>query len=122
MRLPQRRQTGARRKSAPSFSPIPISPAASRRPGGSPPKSTDEQAAAGLDRLSPDELSKFTDLNDAYRGRFGIPFIMAVKGKSKADILAAFERRLDNDPDAETQTALVEIDRIAALRLADILK
>ncbi len=85
-------------------------------------ESTDEQAAAGLDRLSPDELSKFTDLNDAYRGRFGIPFIMAVKGKSKADILAAFERRLDNDPDAETQTALVEIDRIAALRLADILK
>ena len=85
-------------------------------------ESTDEQAGAGLDRLSPDELSKFTDLNDAYRGRFGTPFIMAVKGKSKADILAAFERRLDNDPDAETQTALVEIDRIAALRLADILK
>ncbi len=46
---------------------------------------------------------------------------MAVKGKSKADILAAFERRLENDPDAETQTALAEIDRIAALRLADIL-
>ena len=53
--------------------------------------------------------------------RFGFPFIMAVKGRSKADILAAFERRLANDPEAETRTALAEIDRIAALRLKDIL-
>jgi 2-oxo-4-hydroxy-4-carboxy--5-ureidoimidazoline (OHCU) decarboxylase len=46
---------------------------------------------------------------------------MAVKGKSKADILAGFQRRLANDADAETRTALAEIDRIAALRLKDIL-
>ena len=46
---------------------------------------------------------------------------MAVKGNSKADILAGFERRLANDADAETKTALAEIDRIAALRLKDIL-
>ena len=46
---------------------------------------------------------------------------MAVKGKSKSDILASFERRLGNDADAETRTALAEIDRIAALRLGDIL-
>jgi 2-oxo-4-hydroxy-4-carboxy--5-ureidoimidazoline (OHCU) decarboxylase len=46
---------------------------------------------------------------------------MAVKGKSKADILAAFRRRLANDADAETTTALAEIDRIAELRLKDIL-
>jgi OHCU decarboxylase len=85
-------------------------------------ESTGEQASAGLDRLSPDELKRFTDHNDAYRGRFGMPFIMAVKGKSKADILAAFEKRLANDADAETRTALGEIDRIAALRLQDILK
>ena len=52
-------------------------------------ESTGEQASAGLDRLSPDELAKFTELNDAYRSRFGFPFIMAVKGKSKAEILAA---------------------------------
>ncbi|MBV8441112.1 MAG: allantoinase PuuE [Hyphomicrobiales bacterium] len=84
-------------------------------------ESTGEQASAGLDRLIPDELAKFTTLNESYRDRFGFPFIMAVKGKSKADILASFERRLDNSPGAEAATALAEIDRIAALRLKDIL-
>ena len=84
-------------------------------------ESTSEQASAGLDRLSPDESLQFSALNDAYRARFGFPFIMAVKGKSKADILAAFQRRLANDVDAETRTALAEIDRIAALRLKEIL-
>ena len=84
-------------------------------------ESTKEQASAGLDRLTPDEVAKFASLNDAYTARFGFPFIMAVKGKSKAHILAAFEARLVNDADAETRTALAEIDRIAALRLKDIL-
>ena len=84
-------------------------------------ESTREQASAGLDRLTPDELRQFGELNDAYRARFGFPFIMAVKGKSTADILAAFRARLANDADAETKTALAEIDRIAALRLKDIL-
>ena len=83
--------------------------------------STREQASAGLDRLTPEELRQFGELNDAYRARFGFPFIMAVKGKSTADILAAFRGRLANDADAETTTALAEIDRIAALRLKDIL-
>jgi OHCU decarboxylase len=83
--------------------------------------STREQASAGLDRLTPEELRQFTELNDAYRARFGFPFIMAVRAKSKADILAAFRRRLANDADAEAKTALAEIDRIAALRLKDIL-
>ena len=85
------------------------------------PESTREQASAGLDRLASEELRKFGALNDAYRARFGMPFIMAVKGRSKADILAAFERRLMNDADAETKTALREIDAIAAHRLKDIL-
>jgi OHCU decarboxylase len=85
------------------------------------PQSTREQASAGLDRLAPEELRQFRELNDAYRARFGTPFIMAVRGKSKADILAAFQRRLANDADAETRTALAEIDEIAALRLKDIL-
>ncbi len=84
-------------------------------------ESAGEQAGAGLDRLTPEELRQFAALNDAYRARFGFPFIMAVKGKSKADILAAFERRLANEAGAETKTALAEIDRIAALRLKDIL-
>jgi OHCU decarboxylase len=84
-------------------------------------ESTEEQASAGLDRLSQHEIDKFTALNQAYRARFGLPFIMAVKDKSKGDILAGFERRLHNDADAEIRTALAEIDRIAALRLKDAL-
>ncbi len=52
------------------------------------PESTDEQASAGLDRLTPDERARFTALNDAYKERFGIPFIIAVKGLTKAEIVA----------------------------------
>ncbi len=83
--------------------------------------STKEQASAGLDQLTADELARFTSLNDAYRARFGFPFIMAVKGRSKQEILSAFERRLAHDAETEAATALAEIDRIALLRLKDIL-
>jgi OHCU decarboxylase len=83
--------------------------------------STKEQAAAGLDQLTDEERARFTALNESYRAKFGMPFIMAVKGRSKNEILAAFARRLDNDAAAETSTALGEIDRIALLRLKDIL-
>jgi urate oxidase len=84
-------------------------------------ESTGEQASAGLDHLTDDERARFTSLNDAYRARFGFPFIMAVKGRGKAEILAAFEQRLNNDPSVEFSTALDQIDRIAALRIKDIL-
>jgi len=84
-------------------------------------ESTGEQAGAGLDQLTPSELAAFTQLNDAYRARFGFPFIMAVKGRTKGEILAAFEQRLQHEKPAELQTALAEIDKIAALRLKDIL-
>jgi OHCU decarboxylase len=83
--------------------------------------STAEQASAGLDRLSADELSRFTELNDAYKSRFGFPFILAVKGRGKAEILQAFETRLAHDSDTEFSTALAEIEKIAAFRLADIM-
>ena len=83
--------------------------------------STAEQRSAGLDLLSDEERARFTDLNDAYRARFGFPFIMAVKGRRKDEILAAFERRLAHEPAAELATALDEIDRIALLRLRDML-
>ena len=59
--------------------------------------------------------------NDAYQARFGFPFIIAVKGLSKAEILAAFERRLNNDRDTELRTALAQVERIALLRLKDLL-
>jgi OHCU decarboxylase len=83
--------------------------------------SSREQAGAGLDRLTDDERARFTELNEAYQGRFGFPFVMAVKGRSKAEILAAFERRLQNDAASEQRVALEQIERIALLRLEDLL-
>ena len=62
----------------------------------------------------------FTALNDRYKARFGFPFILAVKGKSKAEIIASFERRLGNDTEAEFATALGQIERIALLRLHEV--
>jgi 2-oxo-4-hydroxy-4-carboxy-5-ureidoimidazoline decarboxylase len=79
--------------------------------------STAEQAGAGLDRLSEEEYATFHRLNDAYRAKFGMPFIVCVRRHGKDSILRQFERRLKNDPAAERQAALDEIFRIAALRL-----
>ncbi|MBP2312872.1 2-oxo-4-hydroxy-4-carboxy-5-ureidoimidazoline decarboxylase [Azospirillum soli] len=80
-----------------------------------------EQASAGLDRCTPEEFARFTDLNDAYKARFGFPFIMAVKGRSRAEILEAFEARVHNGPEEEFATALAQVERIAWLRLKDML-
>lgn len=76
-----------------------------------------EQASAGLDRLSEEEFAQFHRLNDAYRKKFAMPFIVCVRRHGKDSILRHFGRRLQNDQDAETQTALAEIVRIGALRL-----
>ena len=76
-----------------------------------------EQASAGLDRLSETEFAQFHRLNNAYREKFGIPFIICARRHSKDSILQQFERRLQNSAAAETETALGEIFRIAALRL-----
>jgi OHCU decarboxylase len=78
-----------------------------------------EQASAGLDGLTQQERDRFLALNDAYREKFGFPFIMAVKGRSKDDILAAFEERLNHDPEQEFDTAVAQIETIALLRLKD---
>jgi 2-oxo-4-hydroxy-4-carboxy-5-ureidoimidazoline decarboxylase len=77
-----------------------------------------EQRGAGLDQCSPDELAAFRELNAAYFARFGHPFIVAVKGLSRGDILAAFAERLENDAEAEFATAIDQIHRIASFRLA----
>jgi 2-oxo-4-hydroxy-4-carboxy-5-ureidoimidazoline decarboxylase len=77
-----------------------------------------EQRGAGLDRCSPEELQAFQRLNAAYLIRFGHPFIIAVAGLSRADILAAFAARLENDAEAEFATAMEQIHRIAGFRLA----
>lgn len=80
-----------------------------------------EQAGAGLDRLTPEEFARFTSLNADYTGKFGFPFIIAVKGLYKTDILAAFEARIDNSPEVEFSTACAQVEKIARLRLEALL-
>lgn len=79
--------------------------------------STGEQAGAGLDACTPEELQRFQELNRTYQARFGFPFIMAVKGRHRSEILAAFEQRVSNSPEQEFARALAEINQIALLRL-----
>ncbi|ASJ74186.1 allantoinase PuuE [Granulosicoccus antarcticus] len=79
--------------------------------------STDEQSSAGLDQCTAEELAHFQQLNDAYKARFDIPFIMAVRHSNRHQILAGFEERLQNEPAAEFARALAEINRIALFRL-----
>lgn len=76
-----------------------------------------EQASAGLDRLTQAEYDRFHALNAAYRKRFGFPFIICVRLTDRAGILAAMERRLGNDRDAEIAGALAQIGEIVRLRL-----
>jgi OHCU decarboxylase len=79
--------------------------------------SRQEQAGAGLDRLTEAEFARFTDLNTRYKARFGFPFIIAVKGLSKAEILHAFENRIHHSRQEEFDTACHEVEKIARLRL-----
>ncbi|OAN69557.1 OHCU decarboxylase [Rhodobacteraceae bacterium EhC02] len=84
-------------------------------------ESTAEQASAGLDALTDAERARFTELNTAYVARHGFPFIIAVRDNTKASILAAFEARLNNDRTTEFATACAQVERIARLRLEDML-
>ncbi|MCC5884470.1 MAG: 2-oxo-4-hydroxy-4-carboxy-5-ureidoimidazoline decarboxylase [Halomonas sp.] len=81
--------------------------------------STREQAGAGLDQCTPEEMARFERLNSAYKEKFGFPFIMAVKGSDRHAILAAFETRQKNTPEEERRTAIEQINRIARFRLDD---
>lgn len=76
-----------------------------------------EQAAAGLDTLSAEEMRQFTHYNAAYRERFGFPFVICARENKKAAILAAFPVRLQHTRSEEIATALAEIAKIAWLRL-----
>ena len=76
-----------------------------------------EQASAGLDSCTPEEYARFKALNQQYRSKFGFPFVMAIRNKSRGEILEAFESRLENDYDEEFENALLEIHRIARMRL-----
>ena len=80
-------------------------------------ESNAEQNSVGLDRLSDAEYAAFERANDAYRSKFGFPYIVCVRRQTKDSILRDFERRLPNDASTEMQTSIEEICRIAALRL-----
>lgn len=82
--------------------------------------STAEQASAGLDQMPEAEFRRFHDLNSRYRDRFGFPFIVAVRDTTRAGILEAFERRLGNNRDQEILIALAQIERIAEIRLEQL--
>ena len=84
-------------------------------------QSTGEQAGAGLDTLSAEQLARFTALNRAYQEKFGFPFVIAVKGLSAAQIADAFEHRLHLEPELEFDQACAEIEKIALLRLRALL-
>jgi OHCU decarboxylase len=84
--------------------------------------STGEQVAAGLNKLSPEEIGLFQKNNAAYKDKFGFPFVICVRLNKKEAILAGFERRLKNSHEQEIKTALEEIFKIAELRLRDLIQ
>jgi 2-oxo-4-hydroxy-4-carboxy-5-ureidoimidazoline decarboxylase len=83
------------------------------------PESAAEQASIGLDRLTPEDFARFTNLNATYRARFGFPFIICVREHTVEQVLDQFERRLAHDESREVQTATDEITKIVALRIRD---
>lgn len=85
-------------------------------------ESAREQAGAGLDQLTDAELAEFTRLNETYRAKFGFPFVICARLNAKAAILTAMQIRGGHAPDTEFATALGEIEKIAWLRLNDLLK
>jgi 2-oxo-4-hydroxy-4-carboxy-5-ureidoimidazoline decarboxylase len=88
-----------------------------QRAAGLTAESNAEQNSVGLDRLSDAEYEAFERVNNAYRSKFGFPYIVCVRRHTRASILRDFERRLPNDASTETQKSIEEICRIAALRV-----
>ena len=85
-------------------------------------ESTGEQASAGLDRLTAEEVGLFQQNNAAYQARFGFPFVICARLNKREAILAGFQARLQNSRPQEITTALDEIFKIAELRLRDLIK
>jgi 2-oxo-4-hydroxy-4-carboxy-5-ureidoimidazoline decarboxylase len=88
-----------------------------QRAAGLTTESSAEQNSVGLDRLSDAEYEAFERVNNAYREKFGFPYIVCVRRHTKDSILRDFERRLPNDLTTEVATSIAEICRIAALRV-----
>jgi 2-oxo-4-hydroxy-4-carboxy-5-ureidoimidazoline decarboxylase len=93
-----------------------------QRAAGLTAESNAEQNSAGLDRLSDAEYEAFERVNNAYRAKFGFPYIVCVRRQTRDSILRDFERRLANDADTEMQRSIEEIFRIAALRLDQLVR
>lgn len=88
-----------------------------QRAAGLTAESNAEQNSVGLDRLSDAEFAAFERANNAYRSKFGFPYIICVRRQTRDSILSDFERRLPNDATTEIESSIAEICRIAALRL-----
>ncbi|HEX9852127.1 MAG TPA: 2-oxo-4-hydroxy-4-carboxy-5-ureidoimidazoline decarboxylase [Woeseiaceae bacterium] len=84
--------------------------------------STGEQASAGINQCSPEEFRRFQEFNELYKSTFDFPFVMAVRNSNRHEILAAFERRLQNDREQEFAQAISEIHKIARMRLESIFR
>jgi OHCU decarboxylase len=83
--------------------------------------STEEQSSAGLDSLTPGEFDQLQRWNAAYRSRFGFPFLLAVKGSTKHDVLQALRARMEATPEDEFREALRQVYRIARFRLEGLI-
>ena len=78
-----------------------------------------EQKTVGLDQCTSEEFNEFKKLNDAYK-KFGFPFILAIKGKSKIEILNNFRKRINSEPKIEFEEAVKQVKKIASLRLDNL--
>ena len=83
------------------------------------PDSLKEQTSVGLDQCTEEEFNEFEKLNDSYK-KFGFPFILAVKGKTKIEILNNFKKRIFSDPETEFNEAIKQVKLIASLRLEEL--
>ena len=81
-----------------------------------------EQSSAGLNTLTDKEYLNFNNLNSQYKNKFKFPFILAVSGKDKFEILKSFKKRLENEYTYEFNEALNQVHKIAQTRIKDILK
>ena len=82
--------------------------------------SKNEQNSVGLDQCTEDEFNEFKKLNDIYKKKFNFPFIIAVKGKNKNEILETFKKRISSNPEIEFNEATKQVKQIASLRLEDL--
>ena len=85
-------------------------------------ESKNEQANANLNQCTNEEFEEFNKLNEKYKKKFGFPFIIAVKGKNKNEILNIFRQRITNNINLEFEEAKKQVKKIATFRLSEIIK